>query len=486
MNRSFVIFVGCLILVLYVSIKTFPLKVISYDKIPKVGQTFDEYSFAWTGKSFLTGGMPVSWTTNLGVYKNKYSSGNLKGFILSSGETPIPKPLITTLTFDYGLGDRYIDLVQPYFDHPPLAGVVYSLGIPSDTKSLLDIKPADFRLMTRYLSLLTALLIFGVGTILYSPVVGTMAMIFYSTLPSTLLPARMTMAENVTTPLFLLTVLLVAIGNRYKKTFLFILAGIVAGLTMLAKFSGVSALIVGLLLCWHWKIKRQHILIFLGLAIFVGLLYIGYGLYLSPGLFFNVIFSQAGRGGWGAIVFFQAIERVFFTGMPLDGWWTGGFIVLMYLAALPKHRPLSLMALGYTLVAVGLGGDNNTWYFFPLGVFFVLGYGVLIKEVYEKPSIINLSLLLLFPVLSSLYWGYYRLHLDSNLSWPIRILIGGFAASGLFMEKFIQKWPWVKVLWLILLVLLIHRLYLWNFRSMQYILLEWGKLPHPLMWGIKV
>lgn len=473
-----VTFVACLVLAGWILIRTWPLKTISYDKIPKVGVTFDEYAFGWTGKSLLASGEPVGWSTNLSAYQKDYTNGSLDGFTLGANR---PKPAIAVVKYDYGIGDRYIDLVQPYLDHPPLAGIVYSLGIPRDTKSLLDIRIGDFRYVNRYLGLVTAVLIFILGCLMYSPVVGLLALMLYSTVPSLVFSSRLTLAENVVVPLFLAAMILLKIAIKKDRVWLFALSGGVAGLAVLAKFSGISVILAGILLCWHEKIERKKWLIFVITALGVASLFVWYGLYVAPNLFWEIMTSQAGRGNWGVMNLLQAAERVFFQGFPLDGWWTGGFLAFFYIAGNSKHRELFLMGLVYTIVAAVLGGDNNAWYFFPLGIFFCLSFAVLIYELFEKPTVVGVAVLTLFGMMSSFYWGYTKLHPDMNFSWINRFLVGAMITGGIVAEKWVSQKKWVRWVWCLFLIILIHRLYIWNVRSVQYMLLNWGELPYPLM-----
>lgn len=471
----------CIFIVLIVIWQTWPLKIISFDKIPRVGETFDEYAFAWMGKSLLASGRPISWTTNIGAYRKDFSNGNLRGWKLESDNGKIPT--VSTISLDYGNGTQYIDLVSPYLDHPPLAGVVYSLGIPQTVNSPLEVKPEHFRFPNRYLSVITAGLLFVSGCLIYSPFVGLIAAGLYSTGSSFLLISRLTMAENVLIPLFLSCLILSFLAVKLKKVYLFVLAGLVAGLCVLTKFSGIAAVVsVFIYMLTNGTNKKQLCLFSLSFMT-VAATFLIYGLIQSPNLFWDVMASQAGRGGtWGVINLIQSVERVFFLSFPIDGWWTGGFVAMVYIMAKNgRHHLLTITPLIFMFVATLLGGDNNAWYFFPLGIFIVMTWGIVIKEVFFSPDLINTSLLFLFGFSSSFYWGYSRLHLQTNLSWPIRIVALMFVFSGLFMQKIWERYPLTKYVWYIVILLLLYRLYLWNFRGFQYILSQWSNLPFPLM-----
>lgn len=476
------LWVICIFASAYVLFKTFPLKTISYDKIPKVGETFDEFAYAWVGTGILHGGLPVGWTTNLPAYKRSYDAGSPKGFSLDGGHANA-KPVIASITFDYGLGKRNIDLVQPFVDAPPLAGVVYALGVSKNKSSLLAITAEDFRYINRYLTLGTTIILFVLAGIIYGPVAALLAVVFYSTVPTAVFISRLSMAENVLLPLLLLTTLGVVAGKKYKNPVFIFLAGVSAGLCLLTKFSGIAGAVTGLALLFSLKTSKKELTWFVLPVLICGGGFLAFGLLTYPQLFFSVIFAQAGRASSSILNVFHALSRIYFLDFPLDGWWTGGLIVLMYLAHNPKHRSLVIATLSYLAVVVILGGDFYAWYFFPLCAFYLLGYCALFIEIWETPNILNLLLAFIFPVLSSFYWGFTRFHQSLNVSFILRGGLVFVVLAGFFMPRLLKTRPLIKILWIGLLLLILHRLYLWNFRSDQYLLANWGQLRFPLVWN---
>src|SRR3989344_3403790 len=71
----------------------------NYDVYPQRGATSDEYTYSFLGQSLLTKGVPISWSY-FDAYKNRED-----------------------LTID----KLYFPIVWPYFDHPPLNGLVVAL-----------------------------------------------------------------------------------------------------------------------------------------------------------------------------------------------------------------------------------------------------------------------------------------------------------------------------------------------------------------------
>lgn len=465
-------------------VKTFPLKTLAYDSIPKVGETFDEYAFAWAGSGLLHGGKPVGWSTNLGAYKTNSVTGKINKFNLISEFGPSKnRAIVDSITFDYGLGDRNIDLVQPYFDHPPLAGIVYALGVPKSANSLLQISASQFRFPNRFVSLVTALLVFLLAYELYGSLIGIISLALYSTIPSIVLSGRLSLAENVLAPLIILNIYLILLAHKHKKLWLWPVAGLVAGLTMLTKFSGVSAFISGISMLMYFKASKKEFLRYIIPATLIGAFYPIFGLLTSPSVFMQVMLNQAARANTSILDFFHQLSRIYFLDFPLDGWWLGGLMVLLYIAKEIKNLPLIVTAFSYILVAILLGGDFNAWYFFPLGVFYVLAYGSLFAEILDKPSVLNLILFTLFPLLSSLYWGFARYHQHLNISLPLRLTLLASVVWGYFGAKIIKKHPSAKNIWRVTFVLLIGIVCIWNFYSTRYLLSNWGKLRFPQVWN---
>ena len=166
---------------------------------------------------------------------------------------------------------------------------------------------------------------------------------------------------------------------------------------------------------------------------------------------------------------------------PLDGWYLGGFFILAYLSFFKKNRELGIITGVYLFSVLFLGGGNYSWYYFSLFPFLALGIAVLIKKLMVKFSFIDLSLFFLFPFSSSFYWGFGVLHPEWNLQWLYRGLIIFFLILGFLWQSKLKRNPFFKLLFFIFLVFLVHRLYLWNYRSVLYLMANWGKLLPPLI-----
>ena len=72
------------------------LRLNNYSVYPQRGATSDEYSYSFLGVSLLTKHVPISWSA-VSAYKNRS---------------------------DLTIKNLYFPIVSPYFDHPPLNGLL--------------------------------------------------------------------------------------------------------------------------------------------------------------------------------------------------------------------------------------------------------------------------------------------------------------------------------------------------------------------------
>lgn len=485
----------------YILLQVWPVQIMSYDKIPKVGETFDEYAFAWAGASMWNHGVPVAWTTNLGVYKSVASENSsmkgseLDGLQLTHAGTRInlknpdsgSLPIISVQTVDYGLGDRYVALVEPYFDHPPLTGLIYGATISQDNESLIGIEAEEYRYANRFIYLACGILVAVLAYQISGAWAGVFAGGVYLTMPSVMLSQRLTLAENILA-LWLVAILLAMFGAKNSKHWGWLLsAGIVSGLAILTKMSGVAVLIGAVWLLYRWSFPWRQWLWVVVPAVFLGGMFVIYGTWLSSDLFWEVMVSQAGRGNWGIINVYQSMGRLFFLGFPMDGWWVGGLVVLMYGGWRSKSmRRIVEVGLIYLSLMLMLGGGNYAWYFFPLGAMWAIGYGYLMKEILFNPKVVGILLFIIFGLMSSFYWGEMQLNPGTDYSWIIRGLFVILTGGWVVYEWVVKRWPslpW-RYGWIAVWCLIYYRTMVWSLRGMTFILANWEQLPMPLMWGI--
>jgi len=252
-----------------------------YETIP--APITDEFDYAWQGLSLRQYGLPVGWTILDHIYKeSKYQSrlASVDKFgVISDGKRidlrefqKDRRPLIAVKEIDYTKGLEHMLFVAPFFDHPPLAGLIYSLGVGSEIKEFAEVKPAEFRRPALILAIVTAVLLFiFICLITSNPWIAALAIIIYSTVPTYLLATRTAFAENVEPPFILthLIVLFLAVRlhtkqlNKWLILSALTLSGLIGGLAFLVKEPAIGFLIGSVVLLLINKLPKRYILVFL-------------------------------------------------------------------------------------------------------------------------------------------------------------------------------------------------------------------------------
>lgn len=467
---------------------------IGYDKIPG-NEVFDERDYALQGFSLRTTGIPIGWSLS-GEYDTKPENNSrvsLEGFsILVNDVRPsvsnfktFPKPLVSVNEFDLGFGTEHVKLVQPFIDHPPLGGLIYSTGIPKDAKSFLDIKPEYYRKVSLYLAVTTSLLLFiYVLQIFENPWISTISVFVYNSVPSYLLVSRYALLENVVIPFSLITLnTLIFFIKTYKNDKVrlasLFASGFFAGLTALSKETGVAFFLTGMILLILNKIKGKHILLYSLFFLIPIVLYITWSLWLSPDLFKNVFLFNVSRDFVGEFNFINIFTFQWFKEFPYDGWWIWGFVSTIFLFFQKKYKTtfLSIPLVISLFVVLFFSGINFPWYYFILVPYLAAASGCAIWQVIIKPNPALLAAFFLFPLSSSIYWGHTVFHLPPSLV-KYRIIITLFTLASA-LRIYFSKIKIIKYLWIIGLVVLMILLVKLNHQGILYIISNWGNLKIP-------
>lgn len=467
----------------------------SYGAKPEPYIILDEHTNVWHGLSLRATGIPTAWSI-LPVYKNDSitmgAGGPLDGFNLSvDGRKPtlanfssFPKPVIGVHEFDFGRGISQTQLVQPYLDHPPFGAVVLSLFVSKNVKMFADVNNADLRRSAVVLAIVTQTLIFVLALLVTRrPLIGIIASTVYATVPSYILMSRYALLENVMSPLILSgTILLILARSRleHEKTdklfnSLILLAGVFGGLTALTKLTGWIFILGSVILLYLWKFKLKQILVYAIPAIFIGVLYFAWGFYLSPKLFMDLLLLQSGRDFIGSINLLITFFRISIFNFPLDGWWIGGFIALLFIPRKKEFLPVIVLVVAGLFSALGISGANYPWYFIPLIPFMAIAIAVFFHNLAIKPTFLSILVTFFVFVSSSFYWGYgvfqkIQPFMIYRLMFLIFVAMGGFWALARKTDRYKNVWYLGVIALLIILAIL-------NRRSVFFILTNWGKLP---------
>lgn len=356
------------------------LRLHNYAVYPQRGATSDEYSYSFLGLSLLTKGMPETWS-NVAGYKNLYHL-TIRGL--------------------------YFPMVSPYFDHPPLNGLLvggWALLNGENTYQKIDL--ATIRLVPIFLSVISSLLVFLLGNKLFGYRAGIWALLIYSTATIFVMNQRVVFAENLWTPLLLGALYLYSLTK--KMTFWKSVAlGILAGLSFWAKELGIVVFFILFFLLVTRKEQYKYILTFTGVCALFFLGYMAYGYYYDWETFTTIIFLQSGRNIGAETLHILFFNPIIVNKPYSDGWYYVGFLTLFFsLIDYKKYKMIVVPAFLYLLLIISMLNTDtqNGWYMIPLFPFMALSTAAFLDEHLEKKSWV-IFLLLLFvalPQVSSFY-----------------------------------------------------------------------------------
>jgi hypothetical protein len=234
-------------------------------------------------------------------------------------------------------------------------------------------------------------------------------------------------------------------------------------------------IVSGALILYIWKFKTKEILTYILTSVFIGCLYFVWGFYLSPKLFMDLFITQGHRDFIGSINLLVTLFKVNIYRFPVDGWWIGGFISMLFIPKSKKYLPMGVTIIAILSSALLVVGSNYPWYFIPLVPFMSVAIAIVLTKFAVKPTFISTMFIFFSFVSSSLYWGYgaYQKIQPFNmyrLALILFIAIGSFWFFGKRQKAFQKIWHFGVILLIFILVLL-------NRRSMFFILENWGKLP---------
>src|SRR2546422_43588 len=200
--------------------------------VPFHHETADEYQHAWEGWSLLHQGVPLAWST----FPDRY-------------------PISQTLDFRW-FGDRYV-VVRPYFDHPPLFSILVGL-VTSLVQALTPSfgygfasypAPWDFLSCTLTVMRLVPIALSLIGIVLLyrlaraygaSERAALLGSLVYATLPVIVLTHRLVKAESLLALLFMGAILASRRHELSGSAGSAILAGLLCGLSIWTKATGVA------------------------------------------------------------------------------------------------------------------------------------------------------------------------------------------------------------------------------------------------------
>jgi hypothetical protein len=500
--RGIVILVLSILIALFFINQSRYLRGLGYETIPDTHIT-DEYNYVWQAISLKKYGLPVAWSTFTNVYSNpKYQpqKGNLQGLGISVDGKIITleefkknsKPVTAVSEVDWSKGLEHMYFVAPFFYHSPLGGLIYSLGVNKNISQFDQVKPSDFRKPALVMAIVTAVLLYiFIFQITGKPLVAVLSTAIYSTVPTYIFATRGAYLENVSSPFILghLILLLISVNLLKNRRFnlvypLIFLSGLLGGFGGLSKELSMGFLLGSLFIVLISKISVRYILTLIaGIALPI-VIYIGWGLWLQKSLFIGVFLANSARADFGSLKFLTMLESLRFKDFPIDGWWVWGIISAFfvgYLTDLKKNKYVYLvlpMLFGF-LAVIFSANSNYSWYWLSLIPFLAGASGIVIGYLFEYPNFILLMTFFLLPFSSSFYWGYSVFHKNSGQD--LNLYRGAFIVllAAFVIRKYLTRYKYARYIWMAVFFVILFEISKWNFRSIQYLVANWGNFPVP-------
>lgn len=504
--HKFSFFLSLIALLIFMNI-AHNIRFTGYDQSPETN-FLDEYTNVWHGLSIRTSGVPAAWSDLRSYWdfkpdlENSFQSSKaglaIKGFNITFDQVMpaffpkrnFPELAIYTTEFKFGMETKYTSLMQPYLDHPPFGAVVLSLLVPQSQDNFYKLTPFGSRKTSTWLADLTTLLIFLFAYQLFkNPIIALISAGIYASAPTFLFTSRMALLENVLIPMQLLSLNLLLLA-REKATsklvayrVILVLSGLAAGLSFLSKTPGFAVIIAGVIILFLYKERFKNILFFLMPALILSSVYFIWGMILAPDIFPKLLVEQSTKRIFvGSLNFITASFKFGWQGFPIDGWWFGGFLSLIFLKFNKQFYPLIVSLLLTLFIILFTGASAFPWYFIPLIPFLVLATANLFWEVAVSPTISKILIFFLIFFSSSYFWsqGVYSAspnftqHEQQFVIYKILLLLS-FAAS-IFGPLLYKRSLIFRILWFSSIVILVLILIRWNFQSIFYMLQHWGKL----------
>jgi len=367
-----------LIGLILIPILALTLRIYQYDIMPFPGETQDEYGFAWCGLTIINEPhIPTSWSWfKQDIGYTKFWNG-----------------------FMYRI-------VSPWFNHPPLFGLVTGLSATlGGAKDLWEVDIKYIRIPSLIFALLTTILLYLLGVRLYGKHVAIISSLLYATIPIFVVGGRLAVTENMITPLLLLAILSTLKYFDTDRKLYRNLAGILGGLAGLCKVPGLFVvLVIALLLVQKKKFKDAAIASLLGILVFA--LYPLYGWYYDWNTFIKVIGTMGDRpaGMWiGLLSIFdiKIVAELFKSGWVLWGWLAVAYVC----SRRDKVIPIVIVSYLFTLIAASDMGRFYGWHLLPFYPFLALAGGVFIRDLIVRPNLLSAGIFIAIAGLFCISWG---------------------------------------------------------------------------------
>lgn len=369
------------VLLLAILLLGFLLRFHHYDQYPRHGATFDEFAWVWQGISLWQDHVPVNWSQHR-EYKN-FSIAKFQG--------------------------APVRIVSPYLEQPPLFGLVAGgFALLTGSEAMFDITLTQIRILALILGMISLFLVFILARKLYGDFIGLLSALLYATIPTIVIGSRIVQNENFMIPMMLVTWLLILNYLKTKKTWQRNLAAVLAGLLTLAKVPWAAVTVALCLLLA--KEKRWRDVFIVGLiAVSIFSLFFLYGWAYDWSTYtalwkIQISRSKIGLGNFLALFTHPyLLDRLYADAWIYWGWFSIFFLSLNF----KKHAALLIPLLAYFLIFIWAipGIEAQGWYRYPFYPFLIIASAVLIEQILNKPSLLNLFFFFLIAS-TAFHWGW--------------------------------------------------------------------------------
>ena len=413
-----------IIISLFIILATgFVLRKNNYQFVPFPGESLDEYSNAWMGLSLIRLGVPV------GI-------SGLSGYSQSA-----PKYINVDRIFQGEARGVPMAISYPWFDHPPLMGLVSGgFAYLQHARIFEDATINLIRKPMLVLGAITIFLVFWLALEIFDLKTALVAAALYATSPVVVVSSRMVQAENGMIVFALMALIL--LKKWPKKVWM---AGLVAGIGILFKLSGIFILIAGLFLGGGWQFIITTAIIASGFGI--------YGLVLDAKTFFNIFFSNVDRAyGIGFHALYELFTSTKITGTKFltDGWPLVGWLGLSAALAnqeIKRYKWVVVPLLSYLAVYLLQGSEAYGWYRIPFMPFlFILAAALITARsgmwLMLIPLGVNLNKIILWNQQGQ-YTGLWKW----GIAGLVLLIIPAWFGKNSWWSKIIMFLLFISVLW---------------------------------------
>lgn len=336
----------------------FLLRINNYTNEPPRGASSDEYTYSFLGMSILKTGVPTSWS-HFPAY-SQYAHTQ-------------------KLTIDH----IYFPIVTPYFDHPPLYGVVVGAwAILNGETTFESITLQTIRQVPIFLGMITSLLVYLLALKLYGRKTAIWSLLIYSTATIFVMETRTVFAENLFTPLLLASILIV-VSVKHVSLKQAILLGIISGLSLWVKELGIVVFLAVFSLLLLQKTKLKMLMVLSVIFVMSGLLYLLYGYLYNWELFRTIVFIQSAREIGPETLHTLFFNPILVNKKYMDGWYLLGFVSFFAsFMQFEKNKILLIPSFIYFFLCMFFLTSiaEMGWYMIPLFPFFAIFTAQLLVE----------------------------------------------------------------------------------------------------------